>query len=458
MKRLTISMSDALFDKLDQVENKSLFIRKLIEGELRKGITYSSDAIYESLAGDIEDLHHEIRSLSSRLVSIENQIANVKTTPSLTNDKFESDQAVSYQIPSLPSLENEVETPIIQTTAVDSYSMADGIDVVADKDQGSVSANISDIHVSLYAQDNDKVLPVHSDEMHNMPFRSVVNVGAHKESVCPVTETNETPADSMIITSGMADQPQGSFSVQADDLSTPSFIMPDLSDVAPLVPGPFNAASSEPSVPSSPSFVLPDLSDVAPPVPGPSKVASSEPSFPSSPSFVLPDLSDVAPPVPGPFNAASSEPSAPSSPLFVLPELSDSLGHSNASLFEMPPAMPVPASGNYMQMPPFAAADPSSSGIQMQPVPPLGSDVVQNPVRINDSFKMNSSTVSMNERLQGNILMYLPHGARIKRSIIKGLVSKKFSAEEIDAQINLMISDRSLQVEVEDGVEYLLRP
>ncbi|WP_333788339.1 hypothetical protein, partial [Methanomethylovorans sp.] len=64
----------------------------------------------------------------------------------------------------------------------------------------------------------------------------------------------------------------------------------------------------------------------------------------------------------------------------------------------------------------------------------------------------------MNERLQGNILMYLPHGARIKRSIIKGLVSKKFSAEEIDAQINLMISDRSLQVEIEDGVEYLLRP
>ena len=120
--------------------------------------------------------------------------------------------------------------------------------------------------------------------------------------------------------------------------------------------------------------------------------------------------------------------------------------------------MPVPASGNYMQMPPFAAADPSSSGIQMQPVPPLGSDVVQNPARINDSFKMNSSSMPVNERLQGNILMYLPHGARIKRSIIKGLVSKKFSAEEIDAQINLMISDRSLQVEVEDGVEYLLRP
>jgi hypothetical protein len=120
--------------------------------------------------------------------------------------------------------------------------------------------------------------------------------------------------------------------------------------------------------------------------------------------------------------------------------------------------MPVHASGNDVQMPPFAAAGPSASGIQTQPIPPFGSGAVQNPVQKNDSFKVISSSMPMNERLQGNILMYLPHGARIKRSIIKGLVSKKFSAEEIDAEINLMISDRSLQVEVEDGVEYLLRP
>jgi hypothetical protein len=424
MKRLTISMSDALFDKLDQVENKSLFIRKLIEGELRKGITYSSDATYEGLAGDIEDLHHEIRSLSSRLASIEDQIADVKTNTFLTKDKFESDKAVSHQIPSLPSSEDVGGTTIVQTTVVGSHSMTNGLNGVPDKDQDYVPANIPDIQVNLCAQDSDKVLPVHNDEMHNMPFRSVVNVGAHKESVCPITET---PVNSMTITPCMDDQPHESFSVQADDPSTPSFIMPDLSDIAT-------------------------------PVPVPSNVASSEPSFPSSPSFLMPELSDIATPVSVPSNVASSEPSFPSSPLFVMPELSDGAGHSNASPFEMPPAMPVHASGNDVQMPPFAAAGPSASGIQTQPIPPFGSGAVQNPVQKNDSFKVISSSMPMNERLQGNILMYLPHGARIKRSIIKGLVSKKFSAEEIDAEINLMISDRSLQVEVEDGVEYLLRP
>ncbi len=455
MKRLTISMSDALFDKLDQVENKSLFIRKLIEGELRKGITYSSDATYEGLAGDIEDLHHEIRSLSSRLASIEDQIADVKTNTFLTKDKFESDKAASHQIPSLPSSEDVGGTTIVQTTVVGSHSMTNGLNGVPDKDQDYVPANIPDIQVNLCAQDSDKLLPVHTDEMHNMPFRSVVNVGAHKESVCPIPET---PVNSMTITPVTGDQPQESFSVQADDPSSPSFIMPDLSDIATPVPVPSNVASSAPSFPSSPSFLMPELSDIATPVSGPSNVASSAPSFPSSPSFLMPELSDIATPVSGPSNVASSAPSFPSSPLFVMPELSDGAGHSNASPFEMPPAMPVHASGNDVQMPPFAAAGPSASGIQMQPIPPFGSGAVQNPVQKNDSFKVSSSSTPMNERLQGNILMYLPHGARIKRSIIKGLVSKKFSAEEIDAEINLMISDRSLQVEVEDGVEYLLRP
>lgn len=397
MKRLTISMSDALFDKLNQVENKSLFIRKLIEGELRKGITSSfySDITYEGLEVDIEDLHNDIQLLSSRLASIENQIADVKTTHFLPKDKFESDQAASYQISSLPSLEHGFETPIIQTTTADNNTIANELNEAVGKDQGSVSANISDVQVNLYTHDSNKVLPVHSDEMHNIPFSSVVNVGLHEESVCPATETNETPVNSIMITSGVADQPQEPISAQVGSPSTPSFIMPE--------------------------------------------------------------LSDVATPAPGPSNVASVEPSVPSSPLFVTPELSDGAGHSNASPSEMPPAMSIRSSENDIHMLPFAAAGLSAIEIQMQPVPHFGSGAAQTPVQNNDGFNFNTVHISVNDRLQGNILMYLPHGARIKRSIIKGLVSRKFSAEEIDAEIDLMISDHSLLAEVEDGLEYLMR-
>nr|HML26064.1 hypothetical protein [Methanomethylovorans sp.] len=304
MKRLTISMSDALFDKLNQVENKSLFIRKLIEGELRKGIAYSSDAAYESLAGDIEDLHHELRSLSSRLVYIENQIADAKTDPFLTKDHLESDQTANYQISSLPSSENGIETPIIQTAVADSYSITNGLNEFADKDQGSVSDNISDIQVNLSAQDSDKVLPIHSDEMHNMPFRSVVNVGIHKEPVCPITETNETPVNSMIITPEIANQSQESSSARVNNPSTPSFIMPELSDISTPPPTPFAAAALEHSAPSTPSLVMPELG---------------------------------------------------------------AMEHPSPSPFEMPHGMSVPYSGNDLQMPSFSAEGPAPSGLQMQP-------------------------------------------------------------------------------------------
>ena len=37
MKRLTISMSDDLFDSLSKIQNKSLFVRKLIEQGLDAG-------------------------------------------------------------------------------------------------------------------------------------------------------------------------------------------------------------------------------------------------------------------------------------------------------------------------------------------------------------------------------------------------------------------------------------
>jgi hypothetical protein len=442
MKRLTISMSDALFDKLNQVENKSLFIRKLIEGELRKGITYSSDSTYESLAGDIEDLHHEIQSLSSRLVSIENQISGAKIHPSFGKGKLESDLVDTSLIVSPMTIpaENGIGTSELPTNVPDSYAICNGLGNrlpgVVDEGQVAVFSNVSDIQVNLSTQDNDKALPVHSDEMHNIPFRSVINVGTHKEPVANVIDANGTPMTSTIVVPDMADQHQESFSVPVNNASTTSFIMPELSDAVAPAPSPFSVASPEPSVPYSPSFVMPELSDVTTPAPSPFSVASLEPSVPSSLSFVM-------------------------------PELSDATGHSNASPFEMPPAMSIPSSGNDLQIPSFFAAGPTAPGIQtqapsfmmqeMQSRSPFESAAIQPQTQNNDGSGINTINMSINERLQGNILMYLPHGAQIKRSIIKGLVSKKFSAEEIDAQINLMISNRSLLVKIEDGVEYLLR-
>lgn len=74
MKRLTISMSDELFDKLDSIENKSLFIRKLIEREV--DMLDSIQGIDSSIPWerDIAALKGNVDELFIKLSDIEKQL------------------------------------------------------------------------------------------------------------------------------------------------------------------------------------------------------------------------------------------------------------------------------------------------------------------------------------------------------------------------------------------------
>lgn len=389
MKRLTISMSDTLFEKLNQVENKSLFIRKLIEGELHKGITQSADTTYECLVGDIEDLHHEIHSLSSRLISIEKQMSDLKANPTLEKSHFDS------HLRDVSSLASHTIIPEENRTEVSNFSdyasLSNLIDdelveaagkelpLFADESPIVVSNGASDIAITQSSiEGHEQILSKHTGEIENMPSRSVISVGVQNEDISNVIATNEGHLTSAIAAHDLADEHEVSFAVPA----------------------------SNASIPSSLSFVMPELSDI------------SEPA--------------------------------------------------SASPFEIPPAISFPSSGSDLQISSSAAANGEVPGIQIQNPPFMmpemqassfpASATIQPKAQESDRLRTNTSGLSVNERLQGNILMYLPHGARIKKSIIKGLVSKKFSAEEIDNQIKSMVSGRSLLVEAEDGVEYLLRP
>ena len=61
------------------------------------------------------------------------------------------------------------------------------------------------------------------------------------------------------------------------------------------------------------------------------------------------------------------------------------------------------------------------------------------------------------DKLEGNILMYMPHGAENKRSIIKSLLSKRYEPDEIDGKINQLISAGTLSTTTKDGTDYLKR-
>jgi hypothetical protein len=61
------------------------------------------------------------------------------------------------------------------------------------------------------------------------------------------------------------------------------------------------------------------------------------------------------------------------------------------------------------------------------------------------------------DKLETNILMYMPRGAKVKKEIIKSLVSRQFSQEEIDMKIRDLVVREVLVLRQENGIEHLHR-
>ena len=110
MKRLTISMSDELFDRLDEIENKSLFVRDIIEREL------SSEAVDENegLAERLSEVETQLKSIQSMLQSMPSTGKIEKTVPSIEFKSIEelASEKPSFDMPELtPPVEEVTEKP-----------------------------------------------------------------------------------------------------------------------------------------------------------------------------------------------------------------------------------------------------------------------------------------------------------------------------------------------------------
>jgi hypothetical protein len=110
-----------------------------------------------------------------------------------------------------------------------------------------------------------------------------------------------------------------------------------------------------------------------------------------------------------------------------------------------PPEMP-PSGGE--AMPPFnpgteAMPEMQSAAPQMQ-----AANVQSNPAQ---------DAGVKPDKLETNILMYMPRGAKVKKEIIKSLVSRQFSQEDIDRKIQELVAREILILKQENGVEQLHR-
>ena len=99
MKELTIKLPDDLFDKLDSIQNKGAFVRKLIEKEINSP---GKDRASSNQSSD--QLRNEIKSLNERVKQMGYKIDNINSMLSATTNVGRSEiQEMRTQI----EVENE---------------------------------------------------------------------------------------------------------------------------------------------------------------------------------------------------------------------------------------------------------------------------------------------------------------------------------------------------------------
>jgi hypothetical protein len=211
MKRLTISMSDELFDKLDVIENKSLFIRKLIERELDAVDNFPSEEVIPWSEG-FSILKNDVNTISKRLEEMESKLAGM--SPAYENEPLmqESFDPVLQETPEqIPALHedlaqnidsHETAAPVLQipTENISTPNITENID-----------ADHPDIQVPVEADTGITMEEVHETAINNLEIETVktedfgniekqipelnvpINTQEAAETVPPVETTAQEP-------------------------------------------------------------------------------------------------------------------------------------------------------------------------------------------------------------------------------------------------------------------------
>lgn len=251
------------------------------------------------------------------------------------------------------------------------------------------------------------------------------------------------------------------------DQQEPPFQMPDLK---PPTDAPGNEATDmtgmEPPFENSgnESFVMPDLSSPEPDAQAPPFMSETKPPFENNDQgFAIPDLKppegmeeatnpgipDLQQTAAPPFEAMQQEQPEEKQPLFKIHNIDSEQPDEEQPPF-VAPAFPESQPLENTQLPPFENPDQDMN-------PPAAQPPAQ-PVNEKPAATSAGNSISKPDKLGSNILMYMPHGAKVKKDIIKSLISKQFTENEIEAKLSEMTSTGVLKLSDENGNTYLIRP
>jgi hypothetical protein len=534
-------MSDELFEKLDRIENKSLFIRKLVERELEI-LEDRPDTSNNPWVQDFTILKETVEDLSLKLNTIEKHLAgkiSMDSDSESASDILAPGSLISYKDRALAHTTTDAEEPIIIPLDKDNSVVPD----TAIQDTPAAVPGFLEREIQLQSSETISeqafieagIQEEHSQFAHTFAEPQIEEMEPEEltESILKVPQperdkhaysTAPAPEVPLII-------PE--LRQQITPASESTSVMPEFNrQVIPAKePGPIMPAFNQNVIPISeqkttmPVFdqnVIP-VNDPTPVIPAfdqhVTPVSEHKPTMPifdqnvtpvSEPASVIPAFNQQVTPVSEPKltmpifdrNATPASEPAPimpvfeqqaepiNEPSFIMQEFkSQAMAEQETKMmmpeFKMPghagqmaPAMPVFGAQNQTEnpedlkqpifklheipeplktekMPPFIAPsipdtqetahlppfmEPQSAPMpQLQPMQPAQSN-------------------SKPGKLEGNILMYMPRGAKVKKEIIKSLISKQFSEGEIEAKISELVSAGVLRINEDSEDKYLIRP
>jgi hypothetical protein len=142
---------------------------------------------------------------------------------------------------------------------------------------------------------------------------------------------------------------------------------------------------------------------------------------------------------------------------FEIPELKPPEQAEEMSGFEMPELKPpvgvqpinTDATQSISELPPMMNTKPTNMQVMQTPPPQPAAPPV--------TPSASSGSDTKPDKLESNILMYMPRGAKVKKEIIKSLVSRQFSQEDIDRKLQELVAREVLVLKQENGIEQLHR-
>ncbi len=487
MKRLTISMSDDLFERLDTVENKSLFIRRLIERELEGVEEGPADEVVE-WTDRFSSLRNDVGAIFNRLELIEKNMSGLKPTSKdvqkLSGQSEPDEMIIDGYTKRDPSktIPIDITESADATVKIENHSISDTVPketipkLNIEKDNPEAG-----IEYDIETMQNDQV----ADTTKNILFDDLTerNISSYENKID--IQSNETDHEIKLseLVAEKYSKPETTKTFHNKDSSLPleQNSIQNKEKLAEALNIPKNDQSSDHHDSEERATFQRYEQEEGTIFMG----MEQEEGTKADKEVVMPKLK--VPETKGQeertiFMGMEQEEGTKADKEVVMPKLKvpETRGQEEGTKADhevlMPGFQPQPPSIEYTVEENFLKMNHDSPPPKLPEMQHINVPKEDSPFMATENDKLNGEkikkvqsnqpgainntqqkTTNKQDKLEGNILMYMPRGAKVKKEIIKSLVSRQFTKDEVESKIKDLIKREILAIRVENDSEHLHR-